>query len=176
MHKKRPKFCIHCRVSKAKFYLYHSTKIANARPRFDEGIFDSYVHRIVWSLAFRNSNAQNLVSLLKIKSVSQISNHLFKTPLHINIKKLWKREFLQIGLAIIECDLKNKGVLPFESNSTIIYHGFYLLLTDHLILWTLVGQPLPTMNWEEITIWTSPLEYSVPLIRECLSSSFKEKM
>ena len=47
MHKKRSKICIRCRVSEAKFYLYHSTKIANARPRFDEGIFDSYVHLIL---------------------------------------------------------------------------------------------------------------------------------
>ena len=52
MHKKRPKICIRCRVSEAKFYLYHSTKIANARPRFDEGIFDSYVHLILVVLAW----------------------------------------------------------------------------------------------------------------------------
>ena len=32
MHKKRSEICICCRVSEAKFYLYHSTKIANARP------------------------------------------------------------------------------------------------------------------------------------------------
>ena len=35
MHKKRPKICTCCRVSKAKFYLYHSNKIAKARPGFD---------------------------------------------------------------------------------------------------------------------------------------------
>ena len=34
MHKKWSEICICCRVSKAKFYLYHSTKIANARPPF----------------------------------------------------------------------------------------------------------------------------------------------
>jgi hypothetical protein len=34
MHKKRSEICIYWRVSKAKFYLYHSTKIANARPPF----------------------------------------------------------------------------------------------------------------------------------------------
>ena len=33
---KRPKICTCCRVSKAKFYLYHSTKIAKARPGFDD--------------------------------------------------------------------------------------------------------------------------------------------
>ena len=32
---KRPKICTCCRVSKAKFYLYHSTKIAKAGPGFD---------------------------------------------------------------------------------------------------------------------------------------------
>ena len=36
MHKKRSEICICCRVSEAKFYLYHSTKIANARPCFDD--------------------------------------------------------------------------------------------------------------------------------------------
>ena len=33
---KRPKICTCCRVSEAKFYLYHSTKIAKAWPGFDE--------------------------------------------------------------------------------------------------------------------------------------------
>ena len=36
MHKKRPKICTCCRVSEAKFYLYHSIKIAKARPGFDD--------------------------------------------------------------------------------------------------------------------------------------------
>ena len=33
---KKPKMSTSCRVSEAKFYLYHSTKIAKARPWFDE--------------------------------------------------------------------------------------------------------------------------------------------
>ena len=36
MYKKRPKICTCCRVSKAKFYLYHSTKIVKVRPGFDD--------------------------------------------------------------------------------------------------------------------------------------------
>ena len=32
MHKKRPKICTCCRASKAKFFIYHSTIIAKARP------------------------------------------------------------------------------------------------------------------------------------------------
>ena len=32
MHKKIPKICTSCRVSKAKIYLYHSTEISKARP------------------------------------------------------------------------------------------------------------------------------------------------
>ena len=41
MHKKGLKFALvvegaPCRVSEAKFYLYHSTKIAKARPGFDD--------------------------------------------------------------------------------------------------------------------------------------------
>ena len=36
MHKKIPKICSGCRVSAAKIYLYHSTKIAKARPHSEE--------------------------------------------------------------------------------------------------------------------------------------------
>ena len=36
MHKKRPKICTGCRISAAKIYIYHSTKIAKARPGFDD--------------------------------------------------------------------------------------------------------------------------------------------
>ena len=36
MQKKSLKICTCCRVSEAKFYLYHSTKIAKARPGFDD--------------------------------------------------------------------------------------------------------------------------------------------
>ena len=36
MQKKRSKICICFRVSKAKFYLYHSSKIAKAGPGFDD--------------------------------------------------------------------------------------------------------------------------------------------
>ena len=36
MHKKGPKISTCCRVSEAKFYLYHSTKIVIARPGFDD--------------------------------------------------------------------------------------------------------------------------------------------
>ena len=36
MHKKRPKICTFCRVSEAKFYLYHSTAMAKAGPGFDD--------------------------------------------------------------------------------------------------------------------------------------------
>ena len=32
MHKKRSKFCTRCRVSSAKIYIYHSSKIAKASP------------------------------------------------------------------------------------------------------------------------------------------------
>ena len=36
MHKKGSEICICCRDSEAKFYLYHSAKIAKARPGFDD--------------------------------------------------------------------------------------------------------------------------------------------
>ena len=36
MQRKRPKVCTCCRVSKAKFYLHHSTKIAKSGPGFDD--------------------------------------------------------------------------------------------------------------------------------------------
>ena len=43
MHKKIPKICTGCRVSTAKIYLYHSTKIAKARPHSQEWQTDSSV-------------------------------------------------------------------------------------------------------------------------------------
>ena len=43
MHKKIPKICTGCRVSAAKIYLYHSTKIAKARPHRVEWQTDSSV-------------------------------------------------------------------------------------------------------------------------------------
>ena len=45
MHKKIPKICTGCRVSAAKFYLYHSTKIAKARPHSVEWQTDSSVQK-----------------------------------------------------------------------------------------------------------------------------------
>ena len=43
MHKKRPKICNGCRVIEVKIYLYHSTKIAKARPHSVEWQLDSSV-------------------------------------------------------------------------------------------------------------------------------------
>ena len=50
MHKKRPKICTGCRVSAAKIYLYHSTKIAKARPHRVEWQTDSIVQK-QWFMA-----------------------------------------------------------------------------------------------------------------------------
>ena len=44
MHKKSPKICTGCRVSSAKIYLYHSTKIAKARPHM-VGIFENHINK-----------------------------------------------------------------------------------------------------------------------------------
>ena len=49
MHKKIPKICTGCRVSAAKIYLYHSTKIAKARPHSEEWQTDSSVQK-QWSM------------------------------------------------------------------------------------------------------------------------------
>ena len=51
MHKKRPKICTGCRVSAAKIYLYHSTKIAKARPHRVECPTDSSVQK-QWSMSY----------------------------------------------------------------------------------------------------------------------------
>ena len=51
MHKKIPKICTGCRVSAAKIYLYHSTKIAKARPHSLEWQTDSSVQK-QWFMAF----------------------------------------------------------------------------------------------------------------------------
>ena len=49
MHKKIPKICTGCRVSAAKIYLYHSTKIAKARPHSEEWQTDTSVQK-QWSM------------------------------------------------------------------------------------------------------------------------------
>ena len=49
MHKKRPKICTGCRDSAAKIYLYHSTKIAKAKPHRVECPTDSSVQN-QWSM------------------------------------------------------------------------------------------------------------------------------
>jgi len=38
MHKKSPKICTGCKVSAAKIYLYHSTKIAKAPHRVESSL------------------------------------------------------------------------------------------------------------------------------------------
>ena len=45
MHKKIPKIGTGCRVSEAKIYLYHSTKIAKARPHSEEWQTDTSVQK-----------------------------------------------------------------------------------------------------------------------------------
>ena len=45
MHKKIPKICTGCRVSKAKIYLCHSTEIAKARPHSEEWQTDTTVQK-----------------------------------------------------------------------------------------------------------------------------------
>ena len=51
MHKKIPKICTGCRVSEAKIYLYHSTKIAKARPHSKEWQTDTSVQK-QWSITY----------------------------------------------------------------------------------------------------------------------------
>ena len=62
MHKKIPKICTGCRVSEAKIYLYHSTKIAKARPHSEEWQTDTSVQK-QWSMG--NINRLNhIINLL----------------------------------------------------------------------------------------------------------------
>ena len=56
MQIKRPKICTGCRVSAAKIYLYHSTKIAKARPHSVEWQTDSSVQK-QWFMANSTSSA-----------------------------------------------------------------------------------------------------------------------
>ena len=51
MLKKIPKICTGCRVSEAKIYLYHSTKMAKARPHRVKWQTDSSVHK-QWFMAY----------------------------------------------------------------------------------------------------------------------------
>ena len=54
MHKKRPKICTGCRVTAAKIYLYHGTKMAKARPQRVEWQTDSSVQKQWFMASFTN--------------------------------------------------------------------------------------------------------------------------
>ena len=49
MHKKIPRICTGCRISKAKIYLYHSTEIAKAKPHSKEWQTDTSIQK-QWSM------------------------------------------------------------------------------------------------------------------------------
>ena len=51
MHKKNPKICTECRISKANIYLYHSTEIAKARPHSEDWQTDTSVQK-QWSMCY----------------------------------------------------------------------------------------------------------------------------
>ena len=59
MHKKIPKICTGCRVSAAKIYLYHSTKIAKARPHSEEWQTDTSVQK-QWFMAKATKNSARI--------------------------------------------------------------------------------------------------------------------
>ena len=69
MHKKIPKICTGCRVSAAKIYLYHSTKIAKARPHSEEWQTDTSVQK-QWSMAHLKKYFSQLENLHITKSIS----------------------------------------------------------------------------------------------------------
>ena len=62
MHKKNPEICTGCRVSEAKIYLYHSTKIAKAKP-----------HRVDCSTG---SSVQKLWFMVYSSPVRQVSQKI----------------------------------------------------------------------------------------------------
>ena len=65
MHKKIPKICTGCRVSAAKIYLDHSTKIAKARP-----------HRVEWQT--ENSVQKQWF----MASGTERTSYVFKNKIH----------------------------------------------------------------------------------------------
>ena len=70
---KRPKICTGCRVSAAKIYIYHSTKIAKARPHRVECPTDSSVQK-QWSMHYVTKVVNALTDYFPI-SVSGNSNN-----------------------------------------------------------------------------------------------------
>ena len=68
MQKKRPKICTGCRVSAAKIDLYHSTKIAKARPHRVECPTDSSVQK-QWFMARMNAG-KRITSILGLENPS----------------------------------------------------------------------------------------------------------
>ena len=73
MHKKRPKICTGCRVSAAKIYSYHSTKMAKARP-----------HRVEWQTdsSFQKQWFMNKLKKMRF-SLKEIRDILFTFDLFL---------------------------------------------------------------------------------------------
>ena len=64
MHKRNPKICTGCRVSAAKIYLYHSTKVAKARPHSEEWQTDTSVQK-QWSMAKLSCSSEVTLKYLR---------------------------------------------------------------------------------------------------------------
>ena len=85
MHKKIPKICTGCRVSAAKIYLYHSTKIAKARPHSEEWQTDTSVQK-QWSM-------NNLTTISVVVGVSTESELLKLKPCSLYHENLLLQKF-----------------------------------------------------------------------------------
>ena len=66
MHKKRSKISICCRVSEAKFYLYHSTKVVNARPPLGMSSEYNSVQRHSWVKVFKDLGKAALLLIIPL--------------------------------------------------------------------------------------------------------------
>ena len=126
-------------------------------------------------LAFRKSKWPKFSLFIKTQvSQSNIQALIQNTPAHKHWETVKKRT-LKLFFSLINLFEEITDFFHLKATQLFFYDGFCFLLTEHLAFPHLVNllKPLLTTTSEEITLLTSPLEYSPPLIRECMSFSFK---
>ena len=77
MHKKIPKICTGSRVKKNKIYLYHSTKIAIAKPHSVEWQTDSSVQK-QWFMDYTNKVLFESILFIQNIEISMCPKHISK--------------------------------------------------------------------------------------------------
>ena len=126
MNKKRPKICTCCKVSEAKFYSYHSTKIAKARPGFnDQHKYPSVQINfscpwLIWpSISFDLDNEVKFNILSGKKHFEEILGYLSKLTI-LSSYLLLRLNWIYSGRCILDLDFLLEFTLCMKLNQELL--------------------------------------------------------